>query len=409
MKLLFYFNELVSLKTKGKDHSKIDSTVVKYMPFPNWSMGGFFRTLQNAANKRYGAIDRNVFGGVLPGGSDSEYIGKSVNPKKVKKAQDFLKDYTILSATASALENAAGAANKAVNKLRTNPATQIPLSTIEKVQEFINPKLNSPITFTGFIDEPDAFWRDDNRVNVKGVVSDENRKRYLNDLGQYQDKLIKFYEVPWGSPESKQLMADINLPEPKLKNYANYSGPIMLHEFGHALNFADPSFAQKQRNLRYGTELQPGTISALSIGRSSGDEDRSLLQAGIEGIFGNVSAPGPRDTISEEALASRNALRMAKEFGLPKGRRLLGAALTTYVAPTMSRGFSEGIIGELASRGAETLADVATDYIVDPIMDKIRGNDYTEMEQKLRKYGYDESKNRLRQTGFGEPVQIEFK
>lgn len=378
-------------------------------------MGGVFRTLQNAASKGYGAVDKNVFRGVLPGGANNAYIGKSINPRKVKDAKDFLTEFTAVNAASALLQQAGGAASKTVNKLRTNPATQVPFSTIEKVQEFLNPKLRTPVSFTGFIDQPNAFWRDDNRVNVQGAISDEARAKYMQDLGTFTEKqasvIEQLQDLPWGSkPESDERFLKLMKEKPAMKTYARYSAPVALHEFGHALNFADPGFAQQQRNTRYGQQLvQPGTVSALSIGRSSGNEDRSLWQAGLEGIFGNVTAPGPRDTISEEALASRNALRMAKEFGLPKGRRLLGAALTTYAAPAMSQGFSEGIIGELASRGAEKLADIATDYVIDPIMDQVRGNDYTGLEQSLRKYGYDESKNRLRQRGFSGPVEIEFK
>ena len=385
------------------------------MPFPNWALSGVFRTLQNAANKTYGAVDKNIFSGALPGGADNPYVGKSVNKRKAEQAQNFVKEFTGVNAASALLNQAAVSANNVVNKLRTNPATQVPLSTIEKVQEFLNPKLRTPVNFTGFIDNPDAFWSNENRVNVKAVLSDEARAKYMQDLGRFDERMSPIMEdlqsLPWGSkPELDERFNKLMNEKPQLKSYATYSAPIALHEFGHALNFADPGFAQQERNLRYGKQyIQPGTISGLSAGRSSQDENRSLWQAGLEGLLGNVTAPGPRQTITEEALASRNALRMASELGLPKGRRLLGAALGTYVAPPAARGFSEGIIGELASRGAETIADVATDYIIDPIMDRIRGNDYTEMEQKLRKYGYDESKNRLRQTGFGEPVQIEFK
>jgi hypothetical protein len=40
------------------------------MPFPNWLSGGF--------QKVYGAVDKNLAGGLLPGGADSPYVGRSV-------------------------------------------------------------------------------------------------------------------------------------------------------------------------------------------------------------------------------------------------------------------------------------------------------------------------------------------
>lgn len=377
------------------------------MPFPNWLSGGF--------QKVYGAVDKNLTGGLLPGGADNPYVGRSVNRRKVEEAQNFAREFTGVNAASSLLNQASGAAVKAVNKLRANPATQVPISTIEKVQEFLNPKLRTPVNFTGFIDQPDAFFRDDNRVNVQAVLSDEARAKYMQDLGMFNQKISPIMQdlqsLPWGSnPELDERFNKLMDKKPQLKNYATYSAPVALHEFGHALNFANPSFAQKERNLRYGQlGIQPGTIGGLSVGRSSEDDNRSLWQAGLEGILGNVTSPGPRHTIAEEALASRNALKMAGEFGLPKGRRLLGAALGSYVAPPTAQGFAEGVIGELASRGADTLADVVTDRVIDPIMDRFRGSDYSGLEQSLRQYGYDESKHRLKGTGYGSPFQVESK
>lgn len=377
------------------------------MPFPNWLSGGF--------QKVYGAVDKNLAGGLLPGGADNPYVGRSVNRRKVEEAQNFAREFTGVNAASSLLNQASGAAVKAVNKLRANPATQVPISTIEKVQEFLNPKLRTPVNFTGFIDQPDAFFRDDNRVNVQAVLSDEARAKYMQDLGMFNQKISPIMQdlqsLPWGSnPELDERFNKLMDEKPQLKNYARYSAPVALHEFGHALNFADPSPAQSERNWRYGKQvIQPGTIGGLSAGRSSQDENRNLWQAGLEGIFGNVTAPGSRHTIAEEALASRNALKMAGEFGLPKGRRLLGAALGSYVAVPTAQGFAEGVIGELASRGADTLADVVTDRVIDPIMDRLRGSDYSGLEQSLRQYGYDESKHRLKGTGYGSPFQVEFK
>lgn len=377
------------------------------MPFPNWLSGGF--------QKVYGAIDKNLAGGLLPGGADSPYVGVSRNPRKAEQVQNFVREFTGVNAASSLLNQAGGAANRVVNKLKTNPATQVPLSTIEKVQEFLNPKLRTPVSFTGFIDQPDAFWNNENRVNVQGVISDEARARYMQDLGAFNERISPIMQdlqsLPWGSnPELDERFSKLMKEQPAMKTYARYSAPVALHEFGHALNFANPSLAQSERNWRYGKQvIQPGTIGGLSAGRGSQDENRSLWQAGLEGLLGNVTAPGPRHTIAEEALASRNALRMASEFGLPKGRRLLGAALGTYVAPPAAQGFAEGVVGELASRGAEKLADIATDYVIDPIVDRFRGSDYSGLEQSLRQYGYDESKHRLKGTGYGSPFQVEFK
>lgn len=377
------------------------------MPFPNWLSGGF--------QKVYGVVDKNLAGGLLPGGADSPYVGVSRNPRKAEQVQNFVREFTGVNAASSLLNQAGEAANKVVNTLRANPATQVPLSTIEKVQKFLDPKLRTPVGFTGFIDQPNAFWNDDNRVNVHGVVSNEARAKYMQDLEKFNEKvspiMTDLNNLPWGSnPELDKRFSQILDEKPQLKNYARYSAPVALHEFGHALNFADPGRAQIERNRMYGKQvIQPGTIGGLSVGRGSQDENRNLWQAGLEGLLGNITSPGPRHTIAEEALASRNALRMASELGLPKGRRLLGAALGTYVAPPAAQGFAEGVLGELASRAAEKLADITTDYVIDPIADRLRGSDYTALEQKLRQYGYDEGKHRLRSEGGLGNYEIEFK
>lgn len=377
------------------------------MPFPNWLTGGF-----QAVNRAYGAIDKNIAGGLLPGGSDSPYVGASKNPRKAEQAQNFIREVTGVNAASSLLNQAASVGSKTLDRLRANPATQIPLSTIEKVQEFINPQLRKPVTFTGFIDQPDAFHPSESRINVQGVLSDEDRARFDSDYNKYLEETRSIIDQNAKSPSAdlNKRYWDLVGQKPELKNYARYSAPVALHEFGHALNLADPFSVVRNRLGNYGKQIiQPGTIGGLSVGRSSQDENRSLWQAGVEGLLGNITAPGTRHTVAEEALASRNALRFAGELGLPKGRRMLAGALATYAGPPAAQGFSEGIIGELAGRGAEKLADVVTDYVIDPVVDRFRGSDYSGLEQSLRQYGYDESKHRLKGSGYGGPFQVEIK
>lgn len=377
------------------------------MPFPNWLTGGF-----QAVNRAYGAIDKNLAGGMLPGGSDSPYVGASKNPRKAEQAQNFIREVTGVNAASSLLNQAASVGSKTLDRLRANPATQIPLSTIEKVQEFINPQLRKPVTFTGFINQPDAFHPSESRINVQGVISDEDRARFDSDYNKYLEETRSIIDQNAKSPSAdlNKRYWDLVGQKPELKNYARYSAPVALHEFGHALNLADPFSVVRNRLGNYGKQIiQPGTIGGLSVGRSSQDENRSLWQAGVEGLLGNITAPGTRHTVAEEALASRNALRFAGELGLPKGRRMLAGALATYAGPPAAQGFSEGIIGELAGRGAEKLADVVTDYVIDPVVDRFRGSDYSGLEQSLRQYGYDESKHRLKGSGYGGPFQVEIK
>ncbi len=377
------------------------------MPFPNWLTGGF-----QAVKRTYGAIDKNLAGGILPGGSDSPYVGASKNPRKAEQVQNFIREVTGVNAASSLLNQTASIGSRTLNKLRTNPATQIPLSTIEKVQEFLNPQLRKPVSFTPYIDQPDAFHPSEHRVNVQAVVSDKDREQFSSDYDKHEEKIRSILNKSRKTPSvdlDKEYLKLVS-QRPELKNYARFSAPVVLHEFGHALNLADPYSVVKNRLGNYGKQIiQPGTIGGLSVGRSSQDENRSLWQAGVEGLLGNITAPGTRHTVAEEGLASRNALRLAGELGLPKGRRMLAGALATYAGPPAAQGFTEGIIGELAGRGAEKLADVVTDYVIDPVVDRFRGSDYSGLEQSLRQYGYDESKHRLKGSGYGGPFQVEIK
>jgi hypothetical protein len=43
-------------------------------------MGDLFQKFLNRVNRGYGQVDKNVFGGLLPGGSDSRLISAPQNP-----------------------------------------------------------------------------------------------------------------------------------------------------------------------------------------------------------------------------------------------------------------------------------------------------------------------------------------
>jgi hypothetical protein len=149
--------------------------------------------------------------------------------------------------------------------------------------------------------------------------------------------------------------------------------------------------------------------NAASSVYGASDEDRNLIAAGAEGALAEIFSPGARHTLSEEGLASARAVKLAHDLGLPQGKRLLGSAFTTYLAPRLSSGFGEGVIGELGSKAAKHLANYITDNITDPIMDRVRGNDYTPLEESLLKYGYDEKKHRLTMPAGSDNAEVQFK
>jgi hypothetical protein len=321
------------------------------MSLPSWLSGGF-RAVKGAADRAYGTADK-IIGGVLPGGADNPYIGTSVDKRKQEQAVQFLRDYGLTQAVSGTLNQIQPKALNIFNKLNQAKNYQVPLTTIEKAREFV-------------------------RAKVPGG--------------------IKLEIVPSSGGYFNSETGNVGLAITSGIDRANrtVSSPVALHEFGHALNFGERSPAQFARNALYGTAPEAGKIMAISAARGSNDEDRSMLQSGIEGALGNLVSPGIRHTLSEEALASARAVKMAHEFGLPQGKRLLGTAFATYAGNPLAVGFGEGVAGELGSRAANYLANFITDNITDPVADKLRGSEYTPLEEGMRKYGYDENKYRLK-------------
>lgn len=342
------------------------------MPLPNWLSGGF-KAASNAASSVYGAADRFV-GGVLPGGADSPYLGQSVNRKKQEKAKEYLNQFVGTNLISAGLEKAGPTALKVVDKLREE--TQVPYEKIKQAHQFVQEKLPWDLHIGPTFPGNENFNRDTKTVSLARDIVDSVFDPQTNVLER------KF----------------------------TTSGPIALHEFGHALNYGDRvSMAQANRNKFYGMRLQPGNVGGLSSVRGASDEDRNLIAAGAEGALAEIFSPGARHTLTEEGLASARAIKLAHDLGLPQGKRLLGSAFTTYVAPRLSSGFAEGVIGELGSKAAKHLANYITDNITDPIMDRVRGNDYTPLEESLLKYGYDEKKHRLTMPAGSDNAEVQFK
>jgi len=330
-----------------------------------------FKQLLDKARKKYAAVDRAV-GGVLPGGVDSPYVGKSVDPEKSLK---FLNN--VIDAQAAVTANfGIPVVGYALNRIVDKP----------------RPKENIPL--------------------AEGVRT----------LRKVQDRLpgglqLSLASVPSGGSPSFTLKSgsgSINVVfEPQSSSGRGYEthAPTFLHELGHAMNFAQLPYSKAQQTIAkmYGRRPKEGDVAALSSYRGSTSEDRPLWLSGVEGALSELMAPGTRHTLAEEANATRRAFKLADEFGLPKGRGTLGAAYGSYLTSGLGAGFTEGLVGEIGDRAIEYLADFITDKVLDPALDKVRGSEYSPVEEKLRKYGYDENLYRLRQRGFGSPITIESK
>lgn len=330
-------------------------------------VSSFFSGLPRFAGQVYGRIDRAV-GGILPGGSDNPYIGRSRSAPLPQSTRDALAQGTDVARSAAialGLDQANPLLNAAVDKLSSR--TQVPLGLIERAQKFVEAQLPT-------------------KINVK-IKPDETGSG------------------GWFHPISGVGLDIRESPGNKGTQYTT-SAPIALHEFGHALNFAEPyprSLAFK-KSMPFNT----GLIGGLSTGTSDDNDARSVLTSGVQGALENVLAPGMRHTLVEEGLATRNAWRMANQFGLPAGKGLLSAAWGTYATPPLASGFLQGMVGELGARGTRRLANTITDQVLDPLADKLKGSEYTPMEESLRRYGYSEATHRLRARQDGS-VQIETK
>jgi hypothetical protein len=351
--------------------------------------GQFARAFAQKISQGYGAVDR-ALGGVLPGGADSPYIGASTTAAGRKGAVD--------AASTWAVDAALPLANKAalalVDRAQKNPAAQISLQTLNDIRQRVSNTLGKDVV--AYVGPKQYPHFDPSDEFSKGPAIALRPSTPTTDLG------IMLY----GSKPQ-------NLRE--FENTLVHS-PIALHELGHALNTGDP-FANRlaeSRNMdinRFtGYSRTPNYIAGIGAATSDKNGNKSLLASGIQGALEYLAAPGTRHTLAEEALASRNAINLADEFNLPRGIPGLGAAFGTYATSRAMPGFTTGVASELVTRGARAFGNAIGDYIIDPIGDRIRGNDYNPLEQQLRKYGYNEKDYRLAQPGgFGAPVQVQHK
>jgi hypothetical protein len=346
----------------------------------------FARNFAQKISQGYGAVDR-ALGGVLPGGADSPYVGSSTTAAGRNAAND------LMGAVAAPFGIGLGHAvsHALLNNFQKNPATHINVQTLNDVRQHVSNVLGKDIGAYVNSGVPPQFDPADAIANQPTI------------------------SVDWASPDAQaDAKASLYLGGEHKMDFrapaSNYpiSSPVAMHELGHALNTGDP-FANRLQQER-GRNFNPAFIGGLSAGTSDKDGNKSLLMSGIQGALEEMTSPGIRHTLMEEALASKNAVNLANEFNLPKGIPTLSAAWGTYGTAAAAPGFATGVLAELGARGARALGNAIGDNIFDPIGDRIRGNDYNPLEQSLRKYGYNENDYRLAQPGgFGSPIKIQQK
>ncbi|NBX49668.1 hypothetical protein EBT25_06930 [bacterium] len=308
------------------------------------------------AQRAYGQVDKSVFGGALPGGADSPIVGSSVNREEQRRAVRNVYDKGADVITAlqgySAVRAIPEAGQFVYQQRVAAPSESISRGAVDKVRSFVE-------------------------AAIPGDIS------------------IKYGNWPQGAhvflnPEDKRVRL---LPSASSSGLTH--GPSAFHEFGHALSYHEPAGFQASvgRDTYRG---RTGDVAAIASLRSPGDKDKPLLQAGLEGALTNLFTPGVRHTLIDEANASRRALELSRQFNLPAGRRGLAGAYSTYLGRPMTGGFVAGAAGELLGRATQKFGDFIGDQVIDPIADKLRGSQYSSLEEKLLPYGYNESQWRLK-------------
>lgn len=269
-------------------------------------------------------------GGVLPGGSDSPYIGRSVDPKKSSK----LLNQAIEAQTAGLVNFGLPAAQSALSAIasRPSPRHNIPSTAAIRAVLDIGSRLSDPLRITPLAPGQVSYFNPGTRDIGVLFESDPNQKVGLVT-----------------------------------------KAPVLLHELGHAINFDWVPYSQSQQDIAkyYGKRPNAGDVAAMSSSRGASDEDRPIWLAGVEGALSELMAPGTRHTLKEEAQATRNAFKLADNLKIPKGRGMLGAAmlLSTPALAPLAPGLGAGMVG---TAGAKALNEVVRQETGEGIVPKVR-------------------------------------
>jgi hypothetical protein len=309
----------------------------------------------------YGFVDR-LLGGVLPGGADSPLIGSSFDQEQIRQTLNntagSLIELGLAGQVPALLDKTRGAFSSLLHRLEAG--TQVPL------YEF-----------------------DENQGSLGNTSIDRIRKDVNKELPP--SRRMVFGETgPLTRPRFSSSDNSINLQSDFVNGYNTTNLSTALHEMGHGIY--NSRFPNSSFKLRGYNEPMPRSAVAVPFAMkgSISDENTPFWQAALEGAAAGWLTPGPRNTLNEEFQASKIAVDLAKQYGLPTGRRSHLAALGTYAASLGQRGAVEGVLGEISARAADALGQTIEDNVMDPIADKIRGSEYTPIEQSLLKYGYNE-------------------
>lgn len=198
-------------------------------------------------------------------------------------------------------------------------------------------------------------------------------------------------------PSELEPRGSVNAPPVAIENGQwRYSGGIMAHEMGHALDYNTPrGRALLRARARTSPQLAPGAMTG-SVGVGGHRDDRSLGSAAIEGALGSLLTPQARSVLESEHRANRFGRELAKEAGTPWSRTAERLAMGTYANALGLPGAVQGVTGELLSRGADQVAAWAVDRLDDVTGRSSPQRPLSWTEQALQQYGYAPDKYKFR-------------
>jgi hypothetical protein len=336
----------------------------------------------------YKKADKKL-GGILPGGGTGNVLSntlKSVNPADVAG----LLIPNILGLTASKVHNA-------TQSFLDSGKESVVMKQLPGLMDAASKRLLK----AGY---PGVYSPS---VPGKTIPNETEFERFLNVIkggsGKYPTKvdISGFHDGLPIKPMFSNPNPNYGVDEPTVFITRTTPSWITAHELGHAVDAAkrpfaysppkDIDFADIESLNKLGNRERARKSSPLLLASGLGSlnsDNRSLLDAGIEGALGGLGAK--QSILKSEIMADRYGMPIAKEAGVPWNTKQNILAKGTYVLGAVTPGFGQGITAELVNRGGNAILG-----LTDTALRAFKGDELTQGEASLAKYGYSPSKHKL--------------
>lgn len=323
-----------------------------------------FQQLLNTVGRGYREADKRL-GGYLPGGGTPNPLSNTIRAINPRDVAGYVVNESLAPATQAIRSN--------LRKVLDSSSWGTNIKALPKLMDAANvqmQRLGQPGSWS--VDFPKTLPKDFGQGTLpKGVQLDTQGGGNYLSMGPYFD-----------------------LHDQAIRTNSKVPAWIAAHEFGHAIDFfkrpkafeyAKDIFNNPEKLARAETNFlvkntSPGAL-VITSGSFKNNDDRSLLGAGIEGALAGLGAS--QHTLIAEAQADRYGMPLAKAAGIPWNHKQNLLAKGSYLATGMFPGFTQGVIGELLGRGANTITG-----LTGAAMRALQGNKLSPMEQSLTQYGY---------------------